>query len=611
MDLDPAKYPDAVAVVLSDHGRIEFLDERDPSKGYDLIRKTRILILAPAGRGVSRIEVPLSSWSELIHAFGCSYDKDGRSMRESAEDAVGSRSSAGGWGLLYSDSRVAIFDIPGAGVGDVIEYDLRIRNHQSFSIDPWIFDRGIPVLHSRFEILVPSGWELKHSYTEAGKALEMRPKIEGNPRDEHLMVFEQRDLEAIQLEPFGLSMWHLARQLSVGVAKVNGQPSFDSWDDVARWYGTLTEGFEHLPSDALAQLEIDPNEKDPAEAIFRWVRDRVRYVAIHEGVGALRPHAAQEVLRARFGDCKDMATLLVSLYRLRGIEAYPVLIGTRDRPPLDTSLPTVGAFNHMIVALKRENGWHFLDPTSKAHGFGSLPWPDQGRDVVILRGPKAELAKTPLFGPEKNREERTWTIQRSAQDGLVHLEINASGASADYWRGLWRATADATALKNELRALAGGSVAEVRALTVGEPRSGEQAEFKLRATLRQPGLMERAGDAELYPLGVYFSLFARVRDDTPRRSPIDLGAPRTMIERVALKVDKADTLSALPENAERSNTLGEYKRTTIAGDGRIAIERTLVVRSDLVAPQSIADLRSLSDQLAADSRIGVALPVLP
>jgi transglutaminase-like putative cysteine protease len=52
----------------------------------------------------------------------------------------------------------------------------------------------------------------------------------------------------------------------------------------------------------------------------------LRYVAVPLGVNSHRPHAAANVLKNGFGDCKDKANLLNALLRAQGIAADLVLV---------------------------------------------------------------------------------------------------------------------------------------------------------------------------------------------------------------------------------------------------------------------------------------------
>src|SRR5204862_5781783 len=125
------------------------------------------------------------------------------------------------------------------------------------------------------------------------------------------------------------------------------------------------------------------------QALAKFVQGEVRYVAIEIGIGGFRPHPAQDILRNRYGDCKDKATLLSALLREIGVESYYVLINSR-RGVVLPEFPSAMVFDHVILAIRipadvsRENmnstlnhpqiGWQlFFDPTDSDVPFGYIP----------------------------------------------------------------------------------------------------------------------------------------------------------------------------------------------------------------------------------------------
>jgi len=65
-----------------------------------------------------------------------------------------------------------------------------------------------------------------------------------------------------------------------------------------------------------------------AEALFKWVSQNIRYVAVYFGSGRYVPNDTGTILSRRFGDCKDDATLLSALLAAKGIESEQVLLST-------------------------------------------------------------------------------------------------------------------------------------------------------------------------------------------------------------------------------------------------------------------------------------------
>jgi transglutaminase-like putative cysteine protease len=108
------------------------------------------------------------------------------------------------------------------------------------------------------------------------------------------------------------------------------------------------------------------DEMEKVRRIFYWVQDNISYVAFEDGLGGFIPRDACTVYSKKYGDCKDMASIIHEMLRMAGIKSYLTWIGSRDIPYNYIDVPTPSVDNHMITSyLDPQNKWHFLDGTGK------------------------------------------------------------------------------------------------------------------------------------------------------------------------------------------------------------------------------------------------------
>src|SRR4029077_3447805 len=105
-------------------------------------------------------------------------------------------------------------------------------------------------------------------------------------------------------------------------------------------------------------------------ALFAFASTKIRYVAVDPGIGALEPHAAEEVLKNGFGDCKDKHILLTALLSAVGIRADAALIGVGV--PFDADVPSPAQFNHVVTAVPDGTNATWLDATLEVAPPGFL-----------------------------------------------------------------------------------------------------------------------------------------------------------------------------------------------------------------------------------------------
>jgi hypothetical protein len=158
--------------------------------------------------------------------------------------------------------------------------------------------------------------------------------------------------------------------------------------DLYQWYYGFIKNIDYNSTSVLKN-EVDSlthNSKSDAEKarkIYYWVQDHIRYVAFEAGMEGFIPRQPDSVCDKKYGDCKDMATILTSMLRMAGLKAYPTWIGTRDIPYTYEQLPSPLVDNHMISALRLDDKYYFLDATSKYLTFGYPSSFIQGKEALI------------------------------------------------------------------------------------------------------------------------------------------------------------------------------------------------------------------------------------
>lgn len=179
--------------------------------------------------------------------------------------------------------------------------------------------------------------------------------------------------------------------------------TFSDWKSFADWYrrlireaDTVTPEIRAKAADLIAG-KLTPEEK--VKAVYKFVT-AMRYVSIPLGVNSHRPHAAANVLRNRFGDCKDKANLLNTLLRAVDIDASLVLVPRFTQA--HEAVPGL-AFNHAISRVKLpDDRVLWLDSTDDVCPFGMLPPGDPGRNVLVVDGSSSRLEMLPNPKPAEH-----------------------------------------------------------------------------------------------------------------------------------------------------------------------------------------------------------------
>lgn len=265
------------------------------------------------------------------------------------------------------------------------------------------FGAPLPVLRDVFEVEVPRGQELR--YLSRGMGERSSPHV-------------VRGAE-------GTTHRWSASVLLEDSARPGQRPYvrttlLDSWAPVSSWYRDQLAGriapTPELTDRArdLARGAVDPFEV--ARRIVAWVGSSIAYRDWREGgVGDVCGRSAALVLRRGFGNCADQTNLLVTLLRLAGIEASPVLASSSAHRPLDPEVPTYFPGDHVLTRVRLGDQDYFVDPTASGYRFPHLP-PAFRRSLVWDPLAGTFLA-TPSLGEDEVR--RSFEGRLDAEGRLV------------------------------------------------------------------------------------------------------------------------------------------------------------------------------------------------
>ncbi|MBA4011491.1 MAG: hypothetical protein C0481_06460 [Phenylobacterium sp.] len=220
--------------------------------------------------------------------------------------------------------------------------------------------------------------------------------------------------------------------------------SYGAWGDVSRIMhphfvkaGALGPGSDvKVQAAVIAAAHREPKER--AFAALQLVEDQTRYLFLGMGEGGYVPAAADETWQRRFGDCKGKTVLLLALLNELGIEAEPALVSLGGGDGLDERLPSLSAFNHVLVRASIGGKTYWLDGTRTGDrgGLDDLPAPGW-RWALPLRAAGAELERVAEAPP--SQPQIVAAIRLDASKGLseaapARVELRMQGDAAAGFR---------------------------------------------------------------------------------------------------------------------------------------------------------------------------------
>ncbi len=329
----------------------------------------------------------------------------------------------------YNDDRDYQGPLPGLTPGAIVEELIVVKDTTAFfnagSVYREYFDRPFPVLTTRMVVQAPESLGVRY---KVRKMPDMEAQKE--TKDGVVTLTFQKD----NMEPSDPLEVNLPADVAP-VAEISITTG-SSWKDVADRYRDMSDP-QVRPQETAAMLPVTgagASREQKITAIVSDLHRSVRYTGIEFGEAKLTPQPPSETLKRHYGDCKDKATLLVSMLRQAGIPAYLALLSIGPGQDVDPSLPGMQLFDHAIVfvpgtASSGKGGGSgsqtgqdiWIDATAEYAQVGDLPPADRGRWALIIREGTSGLTHTPESKPTDNLlvERREFTL---AENGPAKVE---------------------------------------------------------------------------------------------------------------------------------------------------------------------------------------------
>jgi hypothetical protein len=504
----------------------------------------------------------------------------------------------------------------------VIAFEYEVRRHAWLNQLHWFFQEPNPVREANMTLQLPAGWEYK---TSSDGAAAVEPVKSGDNR----WTWTARDVPAIDHETLMPAFWAISGRMEVayfGGGDVGTKSG--SWNALGDWYGGLIAG-RRSPTPELSakalQLTAGKNSFDEKiKAVTSFLQAEVRYVAIEIGIGGFQPHAAGDIFHARYGDCKDKATLLSSMLQEVGIKSNYVLIHT-ERGVVHPNLPS-DFFNHAIIAIElpaeikttayesvvtAKSGKRYIifDPTDEETPAGELRSQLQNTYALLVTDSGGELIHTPLLSPDTNVFTRTGHFTLSS-DGTLGGEVMEDSSGDTASRERWDLVSDTEQQRSQKlehrlgRSLQAFTVQSSDIQHLGQIQQDLIYKFKFTtpqyAQIRGPLMLVRPrvlGEKSYYV----------ERDRKPRQYPIELRRTSHETDTYEIEIPQEYKVDDIPDPVKIDVGFASYESKVEIDGSKIRYWREYIVRDLSVNLDHIADWRKLQGVIGADEAAAVVL----
>lgn len=352
-----------------------------------------------------------NSFSEInnIEAYSLIPTERNKFRKIKVKDFVTSDSRSAG--IFYDDQKKISYVFPALTENSktVISYTKKYKEPRLWGY--FMFSSFFPVEKSVYSVKVPESVKLSfHQYGIDDDQVDFTIEKKGKY---NIYKWSAEHLNKIQLSKGANGVLHTAPHVIVHVDsyEYNGVTHNILGDvkDLHAWYQNFLEGIDDEDNEDVKMMveniiEGKVTEIEKVEAIYNWVQQNIKYIAIEDGLGGFRPRGSNTVFTRRYGDCKDMSNLIHNMLGLANIPSNLAWIGTTAIPYSHNEVPTPMADNHMICTYVNNDKYYFLDATDQYNILGIPTTHIQGREALINKGTNDfELVNVPIVPSEKNQ----------------------------------------------------------------------------------------------------------------------------------------------------------------------------------------------------------------
>ena len=551
------QFPDEQAVMLNRtlEYNIDMKNGQPYVESHELEQIEYLLGSATAYMGQS--EFSHSDFQQLVSYNAYTLTPDDKKLKVSDFTTSTDKESY----VFYDDVKHTSFNFPSVEPGAIGNLEVNWNNKDPHLLTPFYFTNYVPSINSELKLTVSKDISLKYMLMGQDTA-NILVSVESKHHN-NIYTFQYKNCPAdksyADAPGFAWYLPHIVFYIeNYKDDSGNVVPYLSNSDDLYRLNytfiktinNTVNPELKHIV-DSLTTGITSPEIK--ARNIYAWVQHNIKYVAFEDAMGGFVPRDAGLVCSRRFGDCKDMASILTEMLNTAGVTAYFTWIGTRDLPYKFSQTPLPLVSNHMICTIKLDGKFIFLDGTDPTCVFGMPSAGIQDKEAMIgISDKEYKILKVPVI--EKNRNmliDSTWLeLGPTGIKGKIKQTLNGYLAMDVYGKLMYL---DKKNVNEDMQDEFERGSNRFKLDTFFIARKPTTDEIELSADFSLPDYAQQIGKDYYLNLNL-FKFFVDEQIDYPKRKiPIEYEYKYVKKYVTLLKIPAGYTLSYLPQGKSYHN----------------------------------------------------------
>lgn len=483
-------------------------------------------------------------------------------------------------------------------IGDVINLRYKLKNYSKGKLagnfwDSFYFTSGTPHVISKYSLLISKN--KKFNYTFSQKAID---PVKTSPDSEFDMyVWKNEKQDALQ--------WEDKMPPLDDVANVLYLTSIPDWKFISDWYNDLATAKARTNYEVKQVIsDIFKGNKNltdfqKVEKIYNYITGNISYSSVSFRQSGLIPQNPSAVINTRIGDCKDVATLFVTMCKEAGITARLVLVKTHDNGVMGMPLPSID-FNHCMAKVNLNTKEYYIELTNQYLPFMSLFNSEINSTILDIDAISGQAIK--YLDPTTrtaNNIKRNTNISFRDKDMIVDEKTYKTAAIAGSMRENLSDQSQKDRVKNMKSALSSAypdvDITKLEYRNIDRKNPVDTAYMHLAYQINNN--VKSIGGISIFTIPWSDNITANDLQVTlPRYSRIDLSQVfgidnETEVVTLNLGAGKNLVEAITPVNIK--NDIIEYSLTPKQIGSKVVITRTIKLKKDFVPVEKVAEFSTL------------------
>jgi Transglutaminase-like superfamily len=483
--------------------------------------------------------------------------------------------------------KVVKFAVPNVRVGTVFEVQYDVISPFFQSVDPWYFQHDIPVQWSEYKARLYR--DLKYRRDIKGYLDITHSEEDGGSADlpETHYTYSATNVPAFRDEPYLYTADNYLGKVQFTLTAFNSTRTFtqnfaNTWGDVIREmmdeerFGVALRKKTPFKDVAKAiQTKTDPAIK--MQECFNFIQNHFTFDGAFSIIASANP---QKVADTKTGNSADINFALISLLRECGIEAYPVLLSSRNHGRIAPFQADRTKLNHVVAVAAIDSMQYFMDASGAFSKINMMPpYVYNGHALVVIGSQYKLIVLEQKKANIRDLQANLNLLPDGTLDGTVKFRFEDYGVYTERMD-----IAKAGSLKKYLDDWA----KEMPGLTIKEIKTPDAAEkadkmMEIEVAISLQNRAEEAGNLLLLSPWIFSQMTENPFKSQKRDYPVEFNYPRVNSEHIRITMPAGYVHDAVPKNLRIKMSSGGTRFTCITTPQGNVIDIT----TNFIAPQLV------------------------